>query len=156
MQEPWNFVHTEWKQIKISLVECDVKILNNFKRWCVCICHLNWMRIRARLSKFHMQFCVQFEFVEHFSFSERTFFYWLRSDVVHSVKLAKTKKLFAFPKKSKHMQLSSAKSTTHPPFNVSHFLTTVSLAQIQQMISFLVLDQSKASPIRCYRIRCFL
>lgn len=64
-----------------------------------------------------------------------------RSDVVHNVKLVKTKKLFAFPKKSKHLQSNSAKSS-NPPFNVSHFLTSVSLAQIQQMISFLMFDQS--------------
>lgn len=66
---------------------------------------------------------------------------WFRSDVVHTVKLVKTKKLFAFPKKSKHLSSNSTKST-NPPFNVSHFLTAVSLAQIQQMISFLMIDHS--------------
>lgn len=74
----------------------------------------------------------------------------IHSEVVHNVKLVKTKKLFAFPKRSKHLQSTSAKSTS-PPFNVSHFLTAVSLAQIQQMISFLVLDQSNGSPFSVAR-----
>lgn len=130
-----TWIPAQWKPNRKSPIECEAKISNNFKHWCECICHLNWIWIRIRLSKFYLSLTTLFHLINWI------FSHWPRSDVVHNVKLVKTKKLFAFPKKSKHSQSNSAKST-NPPFNVSHFLTAVSLAQIQQMISFLMFDQS--------------
>lgn len=63
------------------------------------------------------------------------------SDVQHNVKL-KSKKLFTFPKKSKHMQSVSSKAI-NPPFNVAQTLKSIGLQQIQQMITFLSMDESK-------------
>lgn len=60
------------------------------------------------------------------------------NDSVSNVKV-RSKKLFAFPKKSK--QLHS--TTKSPPFNVVDTLTTVGIEQLKEMIRFLTEKQSK-------------
>lgn len=60
------------------------------------------------------------------------------NDSVANVKL-RSKKLFAFPKKSKQLH-STSKS---PPFNVVDALTPVGIEQIKQMIRFLMESQSE-------------
>lgn len=61
-------------------------------------------------------------------------------DSVANVKL-RSKKLFAFPKKSK--QLPAA--TKNPPFNVVNSLTPAGIEQIKEMIRFLMQNQSKCT-----------
>lgn len=63
----------------------------------------------------------------------------ISNDCTNNVKL-RSKKLFAFPKKSKQIHSASVKG---PPFNVAQTLTPIGIAQIKQMITFLVRNESK-------------
>lgn len=63
---------------------------------------------------------------------------FLSNDGVSNTKV-RSKKLFAFPRKSKQLHTSHK----NPPFNIVNTLTFVGIEQIKKMINFLVQNQSK-------------
>lgn len=69
------------------------------------------------------------------------FYVYCRNDGVFNVK-SKTKKRFNFPKKLKYVASSKSAGT---PFNVAKTLSPNSIQQIRNIISFLMLEQSKCT-----------